>query len=54
VRYSEDDLAKFRESAGRPIWDKWVADNQGKFDAKGVLDALLKEIETAKAKVAAK
>ena len=54
VRYSEGDLAKFRESAGKPIWDKWVADNQGKFDARGVLDTLLKEIETAKAKVAAK
>jgi hypothetical protein len=54
VVYSEADLVKFRESAGKPIWDKWVADNQGKFDAKGVLDTLLKEIETARAKVAAK
>jgi hypothetical protein len=31
-----------------------VADNQAKFDAKGVLEALLKEIAAAKAKVAAK
>ena len=54
VRYSEEDLVKFRESAGKPIWDKWVAENQGKFDAKGVLDALLMEIEKARAKVAAK
>jgi TRAP-type C4-dicarboxylate transport system substrate-binding protein len=54
IRYSETDLEKFRERAGKPIWDKWVADNQGKFDAKGVLGALLKEIETAKAKIASK
>ena len=53
-RYSEADLKRFREIAGKPMWDKWVADNKGKFDAQGVLDTLLKEIEKAKAKVAAK
>jgi hypothetical protein len=30
-----------------------VADNQSKFDAKGLLDAMLKEISAARAKVAA-
>ena len=49
VRYSEADLKKFRESAGKPVWDKWVADNKAKFDSQGVLDALLKELETAAA-----
>jgi TRAP-type C4-dicarboxylate transport system substrate-binding protein len=51
IRYSDADLKRFQEIAGKPIWDKWVADNQAKFDAKGVLDNLLKEIEAAKAKV---
>ena len=51
--YSDADLQKFEEIGGKPIWDKWVADNKSKFDAKGVLDALLNEIRTAKAKVAA-
>jgi hypothetical protein len=54
IRYSEADLKKFEEVGGRPIWDKWVADNQSKFDAKGLLDAMLKEIAAAKAKVATK
>lgn len=54
IRYSEADLKKFEEVGGRPVWDKWVADNQSKFDAKGVLDALLKEISAARAKVAKK
>jgi TRAP-type C4-dicarboxylate transport system substrate-binding protein len=49
VVYSEDDLKKFRDQAAKPIWDKWVATNQSKFDAKGVLDTLLKEIEKTKA-----
>ncbi len=52
IRYSDADLKKFEEIGGKPVWDKWVADNQSKFDAKGVLDALLKEISAAKAKVA--
>jgi TRAP-type C4-dicarboxylate transport system substrate-binding protein len=51
IVYSEDELKKFREQTGKPIWDKWVAANQSKFDAKGVLDTLLKEIEKAKATV---
>jgi TRAP-type mannitol/chloroaromatic compound transport system substrate-binding protein len=50
VRYSEADLQKFREMAGKPVWEKWVADNKAKFDAQGVLDALLKELELAAAK----
>jgi TRAP-type mannitol/chloroaromatic compound transport system substrate-binding protein len=49
VRYSDADLKKFRESAGKPVWDKWVADNKAKFDAQGVLAALLKELDKASA-----
>lgn len=48
ILYTEAELKRFREVAGKPVWDKWVADNQSKFDAKGVLDTLLAEIEKAK------
>ncbi len=39
-----------RTRSGRPVWDKWVADNKGKFDSQNVLDTLLREIEKAQAK----
>jgi TRAP-type mannitol/chloroaromatic compound transport system substrate-binding protein len=54
IRYSDADIKKFREIAGKPVWDKWVADNKTKFNAQGVLDALLKELEMASAKYAKK
>jgi len=38
VTYSEGQLKDFRKIAGKPVWDKWVAENKGKFDAQGVLD----------------
>jgi TRAP-type mannitol/chloroaromatic compound transport system substrate-binding protein len=53
IKYSDDDLKRFRDIAATPVWDKWVADNQAKFDAKGLLDTLLKELEKANAKHAA-
>lgn len=42
VTYSEGQLADFRKVAGKPVWDKWVNDNKGKFDAQGVLDLVFK------------
>ena len=53
IKYSDDDLKKFREIAAKPVWEKWVADNKAKFDSQGLLDALLKELEKANAKHAA-
>lgn len=41
VTYSEGQLEDFRKIAGKPVWDKWVAENKDKFDAQGVLDLLL-------------
>ncbi|MES0825156.1 TRAP transporter substrate-binding protein DctP [Ruegeria sp. SCP11] len=41
IEYSEADLAEFRATVGQPIWDKWVADNKGTFDAQSVLDQIL-------------
>ena len=50
INYTPAQLAEFREKAGKPIWDKWVADNQAKTDAKGVMTAMLAEIDKALAK----
>ena len=42
VVYTDEQLAAFREVAGKPVWDEWVAENQDKFDAQGVLDLVMK------------
>lgn len=41
VEYSAETLAQFRDAAGQPIWDKWVADNKDAFDAQAVLDTVV-------------
>ncbi|MEM5585576.1 MULTISPECIES: TRAP transporter substrate-binding protein DctP [unclassified Roseibium] len=48
IAYSEEELTRFREIAGRPVWTKWVADNQDSFDAQAVLDAFLGYAEEAR------
>ena len=50
IVYSDAELKQFQDKIGRPVWDKWVADNKGKFDSQNVLDTLLREIEKAQAK----
>ena len=48
IMYSAEELAKFKEIAGKPIWDKWIADNKDKFDSQALFDkmmALLAEAE---------
>lgn len=50
IVYTPEQLKKFEETAGRPVWEKWVADNQSKFNAKGLLDDLLGEIDKAEKK----
>jgi len=47
IRYSDEELAEFRERAGRPVWNDWVKDNQRKFDAEKLLKFILAEIEEA-------
>jgi TRAP-type C4-dicarboxylate transport system substrate-binding protein len=42
ITYSDAELARFQELGGRPVWDKWVADNKDKFDAQAILDLTLK------------
>jgi len=48
VAYTDAQLEEFRKIAGKPVWDKWVADNQSKFDAKGLLDLVFKTAAEAK------
>ncbi len=40
IVYTDEELARFREIAGKPVWDKWIAANSDKFDAQGVFDAV--------------
>ena len=44
VRYSEAQLARFRAAGGKPVIEKWIADNQGKFDARGVIQTIFKAV----------
>ena len=42
VTYTDAQLDEFRKIAGKPVWDKWVADNKDKFDAQGLIDLIFK------------
>lgn len=49
VVYSPEELKRFQDKAGKPVWDQWIADNQSKFDAKGLFDFMMAEIKKAEA-----
>lgn len=49
ITYSDDQLAKFREIAGQPVWDAWIEANKDDFDAQGVFDAVFEYAEEAQA-----
>lgn len=42
VVYTDEQLAEFRKAGGKPIIDAWIAENQDKFDAKGLVDMVMK------------
>ncbi|MDH3913506.1 MAG: TRAP transporter substrate-binding protein DctP [Rhodospirillales bacterium] len=44
VRYSDETLAAFRAAAGKPVIDAWIEENQGKFDARGVIETIFKAV----------
>lgn len=48
IVYTDEQLAEFREVAGKPVWDEWIAANKDSFDAQGVFDAVWKYAEEAK------
>ena len=40
VVYTEEQLAEFRKIGGKPVIDVWIKENEGKFDAKGLVDLI--------------
>lgn len=43
VKFSEEDLAKFRKLGGKPVWDAWVAENKDKVpNAQELIDLVVK------------
>lgn len=44
VVYTEAQLAAFREAAGKPVIEAWIKENQGKFDAKGLVETVFKAV----------
>ena len=40
VRYTDEQRADFRAQAGKPVIDAWIEDNQRRFDARGLVDAI--------------
>lgn len=40
IEYSAEELEQFKEIAGKPVWDQWIADNSADFDAQGVFDSV--------------
>lgn len=49
ITYDEVTLAEFKAVAGKPVWDAWIAENQDKFDAQGVFDAIWAYAQEAEA-----
>lgn len=50
VRFTAAQLKEFRKIGGEPVWNEWIAENQDKFDAKGLVAAVEAEIDKAKKK----
>lgn len=48
IRYTPAQLAEFQQTAGRPVWDKWIEENKDKFDAAGLVALVQSEIEKSK------
>jgi len=42
VKFSDGDLTEFRKIGGKPVWDAWVKENEGKIPARELLDLVLK------------
>ncbi|MDP6706716.1 MAG: TRAP transporter substrate-binding protein DctP [Alphaproteobacteria bacterium] len=42
VKIPENEMAEFRRVAGKPLWEEWVKENEGKLPARELLDLVLK------------
>ena len=40
IRYTDAQIATFRKAAGRPVIEAWIKENQGKFDARGLVKSM--------------
>ena len=40
IRYTDAQIATFRKAAGRPVIEAWIEENQGKFDARGLVKSM--------------
>lgn len=49
IVYSDEELVRFKEVAGKPVWDAWIEANKDKFDAQGVFDAVWEYAKEAEA-----
>ncbi|WP_419910823.1 C4-dicarboxylate ABC transporter substrate-binding protein [Hoeflea sp.] len=49
ITYSDEELERFREVAGKPVWDEWIAANKDKFDSQGVFEAIWQYADEARA-----
>lgn len=44
IRYTDDQLAEFRATAGKPVIDAWIEDNQERFDARGLVQSIFEAV----------
>jgi TRAP-type mannitol/chloroaromatic compound transport system substrate-binding protein len=42
VTYSPAQLEEFQRIAGKPVWDKWVEENKGRFNGQELIDIIFK------------
>jgi TRAP-type C4-dicarboxylate transport system substrate-binding protein len=40
VVYTDEQLDEFRKMAGKPVIDEWIKENEGKFDARGLVELI--------------
>ena len=50
IMYSDEELAKFKELGGEPVWEKWIADNKDKFDSQALFDRMMELLAEAQEK----
>ncbi|GIX14023.1 MAG: hypothetical protein KatS3mg118_1982 [Paracoccaceae bacterium] len=49
ITYTDAEIARFRELGGKPVWEAWIAENQDRFDARGLFEAVRALAEEARA-----
>jgi TRAP-type C4-dicarboxylate transport system substrate-binding protein len=47
VTYTPAQLAEFQRVAGKPVWDKWVEENKGRFNGQELIDTIFRIAKAA-------